>query len=101
VCGVSFELVAELGQVDAQVAGLLALRRTPDVVQELVAADELAVVAGEQFEDASLSGGEPDLLPAPTHHLVGEVNREIAGLKRSLRLATGGDGGGGAPDGCA
>src|SRR5690349_19753123 len=58
VRGVALELVAQLGEVDAQVAGLLALRGPPDVGEELVAADEPAPVPDEQLEDAPLGGGE-------------------------------------------
>jgi hypothetical protein len=57
-----FELAADVGHVDAEVVGLVAVLRSPHVLEDLALRDELVAVADEDLDDAPLGRGEPDLL---------------------------------------
>ena len=81
VGGVVFELAAELGQVDPQVAGVLALGGPPDVGRSWSPADQPAVVAHEQVEDAPLGRGQVYVPALSLDDLGGEVDGQLTGFE--------------------
>src|SRR5438270_13814542 len=54
LAGVGLQLPPQLAHIDAQVVGLLVVRRAPDVLEELGLGDEPARVADEHLEDLPL-----------------------------------------------
>ena len=79
-----FELAAELRKVEAQVVGLGLVRGTPDLLQQLPLADELAGMAHEHLEDMPFGRREVHDLTVPAHLSVGEVDGEVRRLDGRL-----------------
>src|ERR1700743_1369350 len=73
------QLAAELGDVDAQVVGLRAVGRTPNVLEELLLGDQPAPVADQDLKQLPLGRRQPDVGPGPDDALGGQVDREGGG----------------------
>ena len=59
---VRFQLAAQLGHVQPQVAGRVGITRSPHLGEQLVAAEQLARVAEQHLEQVPLGRGQPDIL---------------------------------------
>jgi hypothetical protein len=92
--GVFFELVAQVGDVDAQVVGGVAGIWAPHTVQDLAVGQDLSGVGHEQAQQGVLDGGEVDDGPAASDDPRGEVDLDGAtgeeGLGRGGEAASGG-----------
>lgn len=58
VGGFGLQLLAEFGQVEAQVVGLGVVGGAPDLLEDLLAGDQAAGVADEDFQDGPFGLGE-------------------------------------------
>src|SRR3982750_4468175 len=75
--GLGFELAADMGEVDPEVVGLVAVMRTPHLLEELAAGDELAGVANEHFDEMPFGWREPDLAAGADDLLRSQIDGEV------------------------
>ena len=62
---IGLELLAQGAEVGTQVVGLAAVRRSPDLVQQVALADQATVGAHQHVEQGPLVGGQVDVVAAP------------------------------------
>src|SRR5436305_14759389 len=74
---VLLELAAQLGEVDAQVAGLVRVRRAPDLAEQLLLADQASRVAHEHLQHVPLGWGEAYVGAAADDLLGRQVDGEV------------------------
>ena len=73
-----------MGDIDAEVVGLLAVGRPPDFLEDLAVGDDFAGVAGEEPEEGVLGGGHFDFASLDSDDAGGEVHLKGAGVENCV-----------------
>src|SRR5215470_15746291 len=90
---VRLQLPPELGHVEPEVSCRVRVTRSPDLVQQLPLAEQLAGMPHEHLKQVPLGGRQPDVLPTPDDALGRQVDRQVperhAWLARLRQAAAG------------
>ena len=81
VLGVALDLLAQVGDVDVAGADVAAELRLPQLLHDLLAAEDLARVAGQQAQDLELRARQVDGLAAHGDQVAREVDADGAGAR--------------------
>src|SRR6266540_6079537 len=88
----SFELVTQVGHVDADVVGLVGVRRAPHLAKELLVRDDLSRVADKGREEVVFGRRQAHVRPADGHLAAEQVHLQLADAERGLVGLVGGPG---------
>jgi hypothetical protein len=86
MAGVTLELAAKRGDVDAEVVGLTAVRGSPDLAEKGLMVDGLVGVADEYLEQVPLRRCQTDLAGRRLDPPAGQVDGEAVGDDHRLAL---------------
>jgi len=79
--GFDFQLLAEMGDVNAEVVGLVQGVWPPHFLEDVAMGQDLAGVLDEEAKQGVFRGGQPDLAVVELDQARGQVNFEAAGAK--------------------
>ena len=86
VRGVGLDLGSQAADVDRHGCGVAVEGELPDAVHQLIAAEDLARVAGEEEQEVELSCGQVHLSPADDNRPCRRIDLEVAEAERLLRV---------------